>query len=502
MDCIKVIAHIKRSNAGVLQEIPVLLTDQGVVRPLLDYCLEHAHARSASWMEFRIQAVQLLLRYCTANFDCFEDRQHMFRTFVQQLYSGTIGRDGVDPCGLYWRPRSTHSANRLIGALTDFSEWIADRYGVDQLNPHVTASRYDELLHWAAYQQRHARAFLAHTWDKATAKEHARQSRAIALRRESTAHVNGVKFFPDDCFVDLLFKGFVRPSQEHHPFIDGRLNLRDILIALLLHGGGLRVSEPLHLYVHDVGIDPVLKSPTGRDVALVRVFHPVDGSAPDDWEDLAAPGKRVNREAYLRGKYGMKPRNQYVSRSLRAGWKTRKLDDATGKYIQVQWFPAVFGEWFLDVWKLYLRQLREVPRAHPFAFVVMHGSDLGKPLSMDAYLASHQRAVRRIGLEPAKLNGTTAHGHRHAYGQRLVNAGVDVLVRRNALHHASLESQLPYTEPTAAKVSTVLASAMDRLENGDGQAALDVADLLAYGFDEVDPLGLLSGTNPKFRGAP
>lgn len=265
--------------------------------------------------------------------------------------------------------------------------------------------------------------------------------------------------------------------------------------------GGLRVSEPLHLYVHDVSIDPQVEGPTGRDVALVRIFHPSDGRAPDDWPEQSA-GKALNREAYLRGKYGLKPRNQYVSRSMRAGWKVRKLDDAAGNYIQVQWFPKIFGEWFLDVWKLYLRQLREVPRAHPFAFVVLHGPDRGKPLSMDAYLASHQRAVRRIGLEPAKLNGTTAHGHRHAYGQRLVDAGVDVLVRRNALHHASLESQLPYTEPTAAKVSAILAAAMRQLESGEGQAALQTMDLLAYGFEDVDPLGLLSGLNPKFANTP
>lgn len=499
MDCIRIIAHVKRSNAGVMQEIPALLTDQGVLGPLLEYCVEHAHARSSSWMDFRIQGVELLLAYVTANLNCFEDHRQLFRAFVQQLYSGTIGKDGFDPSGLYWRARSTTSANRLIGAVTDFSDWMADRYGADPLNPLTSTSRYEEHLRWAAYLHRHARALLAHTWDKAAGKEQSRKTRAAITRTPSRAYANGVKFFPDERFLDLLFRGFVRPGQSHNPFIDQRLNLRDILIALLLHGGGLRICEPLHLYVHDVGIDPVIKGPTGRDVALVRLYHPVDGLAPDDWSEIGAEGKRINREAYLRGRYSMKPRNQYVGRSMRAGWKTKKLDDAAGKYIQVQWFPTVFGEWFLDIWKLYLRQLREVPRAHPFAFVVLHGKDVGKPLSIDAYLASHQRAVRRIGLEPAKLNGTTVHGHRHAYGQRLVDADVDVLVRRNALHHTSLESQLPYTEPTAAKVSAVLEAAMSRLEQGEGQAALNTADLLAYGFEDVDPLGLLSGLNPKFQ---
>ncbi len=55
---------------------------------------------------------------------------------------------------------------------------------------------------------------------------------------------------------------------------------------------------------------------------------------------------------------------------MRAGWKFRKLDDAIGNYIQVLWLPKIFGEWFLDVWKLYLCPLHAAPKAHPFASVV------------------------------------------------------------------------------------------------------------------------------------
>ncbi|WP_137936764.1 hypothetical protein [Chitinivorax sp. B] len=59
-----------------------------------------------------------------------------------------------------------------------------------------------------------------------------------------------------------------------------------------------------------------------------------------------------------------------MSRRMRAGWKFRKLDDAIGNYIQVLWLPKIFGEWFLDVWKLYLCPLHAAPKAHPFASVV------------------------------------------------------------------------------------------------------------------------------------
>jgi hypothetical protein len=48
--------------------------------------------------------------------------------------------------------------------------------------------------------------------------------------------------------VDLLFKGFIVPGKQKSPRIEERLNLRDILITMLLHYGGLaheRAIPPL-----------------------------------------------------------------------------------------------------------------------------------------------------------------------------------------------------------------------------------------------------------------
>lgn len=69
--------------------------------------------------------------------------------------------------------------------------------------------------------------------------------------------------------VDLLFQGFIVPGKQKSPRIDERLNLRDILITMLLHYGGLRMSEPFHLYVHDV-----IHDDTAPGTALVKVYHP------------------------------------------------------------------------------------------------------------------------------------------------------------------------------------------------------------------------------------
>ncbi len=49
----------------------------------------------------------------------------------------------------------------------------------------------------------------------------------------------------------------------------------DIAITILVHGGGIRHSEAYHIWVHDVMPDPY-----DPELALVRVYHPIDGVAP------------------------------------------------------------------------------------------------------------------------------------------------------------------------------------------------------------------------------
>jgi integrase len=129
----------------------------------------------------------------------------------------------------------------------------------------------------------------------------------------------------------------------------------------------------------------------------------------------------------------------------------------------------------------------------PYAFVTREG----KPYSIDAFEDAHATAVKRIGLVPAKALGTTPHGHRHAYGQRLSDLQLDAIFLKKALHHKSLESQTVYTEPDRVKLNRAIDAALARAEKAEDGAALPPPDFLAYGFKDVDPLGLFSGPNPK-----
>ena len=63
----------------------------------------------------------------------------------------------------------------------------------------------------------------------------------------------------------------------------------------------------------------------------------------------------------------------------------------------------------------------------------------------------------------SKALGTTPHGHRHAYGRRLKNAGIDKALIRRFMHHASPESQEVYTQPNTREALAALEAAAQRL---------------------------------------
>ena len=77
--------------------------------------------------------------------------------------------------------------------------------------------------------------------------------------------------------------------------------------------GGLRKSEIFHIYISDITLNP-----NRPQEALVRVYHPELGLAPDpDFK---------NRREFLLSKTSFKPRNNYsFTERLYAGWKSPLL---------------------------------------------------------------------------------------------------------------------------------------------------------------------------------
>lgn len=429
--------------------------------PLIEYVVDVGRARALSWQRQLARAVGLLIDFLVANAERLKGQSNpkMFALFAEALVAGTLDRDGCDPSGLFWEPKSVSRARQLLGATTAFSDWLENRYGVCPLNPLREATVAEQIAFWRRLDKRKPNALLGYASYRSDHQARAKVIRTVGVRRKATTGTGQeVKFFPSEHIRDLLFTGFALRGKQRSASVHERLSLKDLLITILLHGGGLRESEPFHLFVSDVGIDP--QNPNS---AVVRLYHPEQGMAPADYVDpLSGRYIAADREEYLRVRWRMQPRTLIEGR-FKAGWKDLHLFDQREKYALVHWFAPAWGEIFLALFKPYIIHCRSRRSQHPFLFVSQKPGFEGDPYTIDSYRQAHARAVQRIGLIPAKALGTTPHGHRHAYGRRLADAGVDELTIQRVMHHKSLGSQAIYTEPPLAVMTAALATAQSRL---------------------------------------
>lgn len=440
-------ARVYTDATGVYTEIPALLTPGGVLEPLLDYCLLRSSDRSLAWMIKVIRSVLLFIEYLQSN-PAERDTYRLFMNFAQRLYTGSFDRQtGLDPSGLCWQPHSPQVAGNIVTQLSDFFDWLAEmRPAAAAVNPRYAGGAYDRMVDEAAYQYRRNRAFLGHTW-AANANPEATGHR-VRSQRLPRVEKGDPPAFPEKHFEALLYKGFK---------VGGRHDYRGMLITLLLHGAGFRESEPFHLYIGDVFPDPA-----NPKQAKVLIYHPAAGAAPADWLDGHGRRKKGNRAAYLAEIWGLVPRTNLLD-SRSAGWKGGMHDDADF-YKQAYWFTPRYGELFLQIWQRYMEEVARIERHHPFAFINLRRGIIGAPYTLAQYNKAHKAACERIGLQVGKALGTTPHGHRHSYGRRLTKGGVDKALIRRFMHHASIESQEVYTQPTAREAMAALEAGALRLD--------------------------------------
>ncbi len=419
--------------------LPVIFTEQGLLSQFVYYMSLH-RLKSRSWQDAATFAVRLLVEFIERNKQFFDSPQALFTAFSNSLFTGTI-EDGSDPSGLFWNPRDPDEASKLIGHLTRFSDWleIINEDASLQLNPWQTASRHEQRLNWAAHVHKRDNAFLSHLFRS----PQTHQSRAVRTNNLPIDDLTETKSFPEEKFPQLLTEGFRRRDRDRK----GAVDLRRVLITMLMHYGGLRLSEALSLWCNDVTIE--------NGEVIVRVYHPEYGLAPD---------KKTNRSTYLQKHFGLSARNRLVKAMdpLFLGWKDSLITDASRKCFEVYFSPYESAELFVHLWRAYHMKQRvkpQEPELHPYAFTNRYG----QPYSHRMYRDAHSLAVERIGLVPAKGLGTTPHGHRHAYGQRLAAGKIDPIAIKNAMHHKSIDSSRVYTKPTSQDLRDQMRAADIRL---------------------------------------
>jgi hypothetical protein len=419
--------------------------------PLIHYVLETDGTRRLAWQQEVAAAVRLLLDFVTARgAPGAPVGTDTLRAFAEALLSGTRHLDAKERGDLSWAPRTRDRASRCLNVITAFLDWLAARTGTPAANPMRPATPAERLVRARHLDQRAAASLLSHAAYRHRDAVAAGEVREVQItRRSSSAPFDEARAFDEGAFQRLLAEGWPRPASPYAP-LPRRLRIREVLISILLHFGDLRLSEPFHLYVGDVEEDPLRPGS-----ALVRLFHPEQGRAPEEG------GRRWrNRELYLRDRWHRVPRTLERGR-FHAGWKNLALSDGPAKAAVVDWFPSTWGVVFLRLFRVYLHQRPRL--AHPFLFTSEHPAHRGEPYTREAFVQAHARAVRRIGLLPSKAGGTSPHGHRHAYGLRLRRAGVPPMFLQRAMHHRSIESQAVYTGPTRAELAAALREAESKM---------------------------------------
>ncbi|MEJ8816169.1 gamma-mobile-trio recombinase GmtY [Variovorax ureilyticus] len=446
-------ANIRHQYGQPPIAMPVLWTENGPLRAPIEYFIAF-EKKSLAWKRKVLRSLVLLLEYAEAN-PGEADGVRLFRGFASTALRGTFEpQNGIDTSGLCWLPNPSFGDD--VSRLTGFFNWAVDNsYVAKNINPLVGEPlRRDQKLIKAAYDHRREKAFLGHNWIENPAPEDSLiRGREVYLGESRQTRSPLFPRFPDHRFDELICSGF---------FANGKFDLRDILITLLLHCGGLRVSEPFHLYWTDVVPDPL-----NPKSALVLIHHPEDGDAPKDSSGITYK----NRRDYLAKKWGLLPRN--IDQGYRhAGWKGgRHESEVAKKYYQVYWAAPQYGELFLLIWNRYVEESVGLIRKHPFAFVNDDREPLGEMYAISQYIKRHKAAVRRIGLVVKKELGTTSHGHRHAYSNRLKEAGIDRLVRMVCLHHMNQSSQDAYLRKTSSETVKILTEAFTRLLAKSGKAS-------------------------------
>jgi len=427
----KIYVNYKDCSTQTTLVLPCILTEKGIIISHLRY-LAWFNSKSEAWKERSCYALKLLLKYINATPN-LDSATKVLKAFTEALITGTIhSPNNTDPLELYWRPRTVRDTNNLLFHITHYTDFLAlqDEHATNRVNPFRKATSYEERLNWCAYYHKQANVFLNHLTKKDLSLPKVRLVRSY---REDLVDFEYAVRFPEDHIERLLYLGFEK---------NGVIDYKSQAITMLMNYCGLRKSEIFHIYTSDITLNP-----NKPKEALVRVYHPELGASPDPYFK--------NRREYLLAKTSYKPRNNYLfSERLYAGWKTPLLTSKLG-YFEVVFNPPEKAKEFLLIWANYLKYQRIEPSKsspHPFAFT----NSLGEPETIKNFQRLHKNAVERIGLICKKDLGTTEHGHRHAYGFRARQAGLNQVEIQKAMHHKSPTSCLVYIKPTLEEVQDKL----------------------------------------------
>lgn len=370
----------------------------------------------------------------------------LFRDFLKKLLVGTI-ISGQCEHGLWWHARTAHNTAMINSKLNVFLSWIEKSTQIAFKTPSRQTTYSEQLRFWARWRKKKDSSLLGHLQVWKTKAILAQRTNSFEDERRPVMIEAAPKRFPDDRFRDLLNIGFMRRKSLYWTTV------RDQMLILLLHGGGLRVSDALNIWINDVYADP--EDPESVDV---RLCDPHDGVIQIT-DPHSHRTKKITRTNYLRERYGRLPLSMYPGRS-RVGSKGNLYQDAHHKFTLVYWRDPGYGRAFSQLYRIYTR-IKPRSAGHPYMFI----TPAGQSMKLKGVEKVHAAAVRRIGLEPSELLGTTPHGHRHSYVACLRAAGLSAKEIQLAAHHKSITSQDVYGNLSMSEVRAAILKKTTPSEN-------------------------------------
>lgn len=372
---------------------------------------------------------------------------------LSQFYEAR--RFGLASAG--WTPVKQATAVNDVRAVSEFTEWCANNFG------HAAANPREKVL-VSCLNLSEQRAFRVKL---ASSKRWNPLYHLAPTTQEGQGVVTRSAFNPSRGTRSKTFGGKKYfPPDKVWSFIGATSSIRDKLYFLLLFFGGLRISEPLHLFATDVSIRP-------DGTARVLLGHPQDGAYK--WIGADKKQHTGNRATFLAERYGLGARNLLAENDpLHAGWKGMAFDDPNRSEGEVHWIREDASQLFARLHSEYIRTVRsKLKDVHPYYFVnERDGPSYGLPLKASNISKAFNRAAERISLSTRQA-GVNPHGARHFYGYYCATVlRLPVETTQKVMHHQSMLSTEVYYALSGETVRSEMMAAQARL-------ALSVPDFMA-----------------------
>ncbi|MCB5359271.1 MULTISPECIES: site-specific integrase [Vibrio] len=427
-------------------------------------------SRSDTWMRDTARSVGLFYDFYTACQNNRVDQRTQLRNFMSSLEHGTISNDDKDSTGLYWAPTGVTKAKRLRGCLSRFIDWVIEEEkeakGITTFIPQVKPSEILALSLLKTAKNIISRSFMEHTKSHTAVAENllkARKTFGYEFEDDPSSYINAqseTKSFPIELIAPLLEYGFIKNPLATNPF--EREDITAKMITILLSFGGMRKSEPLHLWFNDV-------TPTSEFGCQIRLYHPSAAKTNLIGE------KNKTRKHYLRER-GMRPRHDKSNpKSLKAGWKKLAVDSKSF-HADVFWLHNSAEALFSSLYSHYLTYRSKLMETyqnnhghdHPFLFVST-GIDRrtgesyeGAPYSISQYDKSFNKALDRLevhlGVKVPRGRDAAMNPHaiRHFFTQALRDMGIEPKIIQRCLRQRTINAQEAYKGMSSQSVLETL----------------------------------------------